>query len=92
MNNQWYELITILAGFLATTIGLLRMAMNHHKLFVERMLALFDESLKRQTTTIEEFRAAVHDLSGGVRDNSQHLQHLVEWLQVTTPIGGSDCH
>jgi dynactin complex subunit len=84
---EWHELVTVMAGFLATSFAILRLALNQHKNFLERFMGFFDDSLKRQTETIENLRSAVTSLSEGVRENSHLLQHVTEWLQVSTPVG-----
>lgn len=87
MITEWHELVTVMAGFLATAIAILRLALNQHKGFLERFMGFFDDSLKRQTEAVENLRNAVTSLSEGVRENSQLLLHMTEWLQVSSPVG-----
>lgn len=87
MNEQWQQLITPFLGFLAMTLGILRMAMTHQKSFVERMLAIFEDRLSDQSRALSTFRDSVENLSTRVQENSRQLQYLTEWLQVSSPPG-----
>lgn len=87
--NDLHELITVLAAFLASAVAVLRLTLNQTKGFTERLVQFLEESLNRQDETIRGFCTAVERLDSGVRENTVLVRHVAEWLQVSTPLGGS---
>ena len=88
MNNL-NELITVLAGFLATAFAILRMTLSQTKGFAERLVSLLEASLAKQDETLVGFRHTVDRLTESVHENTLVIRQVAEWLQVTTPVGGS---
>lgn len=84
-----HELVTLLAGFLATAFAILRLTLNQTRGFTERLVTFFEDSLHRQEETIAGFRDAVDRLNDSVQENSLLVRHVAEWLQVSNPVGGS---
>lgn len=84
-----HELITLLAGFLATAFAILRLTLNQTRGFTERLVQFFEDSLRRQDETIAGFRDAVDRLNDSVQENSLLVRHVAEWLHVSSPVGGS---
>ena len=85
--TEWHELVTVMAGFLASSFAILKLALGQHRLVMEKFLGFFEESSKQQAKSVDDLRVAVDSLSEGVRENSHLLQYLTEWLQVGAPAG-----
>lgn len=88
--NTFNELFTISAGFIGTAFAILRMAMGQTKGFAERLIALIEDSLRKQDETIAGFRESVEKLNSSVQENTLVTRQVAEWLQISTPVGGPE--
>ncbi|MBS1721793.1 MAG: hypothetical protein JSS66_02170 [Armatimonadetes bacterium] len=80
--NEWNELVTLLAGFLATAFAILRLAVAQNRGVMDRFVSFLEGAVQRQDHTIDGLREAVERLNDGVRENTLLVRQMSEWLQV----------
>lgn len=84
-----HELITILAAFLATSIAILRLAVVQNRTVTERLINHFENASSKQIELSNQLRTSLDSLSGNVHENSILVRQLLDWVQLSNPIGDS---